>query len=117
MISRARRVLPHWAKMIFTSAGLRGISGDTVAVVQDKDKDKDKDKAPDSSVPYAMLPGVSSAALETGLTPMTPQEISAPRNTTLIIMRMVRPRLRLISECITVKVTKKSRRFMANPNR
>ena len=103
--------------MTYTNAVSRGISG-----VTDRDPAVQAVQAvqvahPDSSGPSATPPAVSSAGLETGLTPMIPQAVNAPRNIMRIIMRTGRPLRRLISACITGKGMKKSRRFMARPNR
>ena len=104
--------------MISINAGSRGISGVTDGYQADRaDQAVPVVAHPDSSGPSATLPAVSSAGLETGLTPMIPQAVNAPRNIMRIIMRTGRPLRRLISACITDKGMKKSRRFMVRPNR
>ena len=104
--------------MTFTGAGSRGISEGMANGQEVADPQAVQAVAhPDSSGPSATPPAVSSAGLETGLTPMIPQAVNAPRNIMRIIMRTGRLLRRLISACITGKGMKKSRRFMVRPNR
>ena len=121
MTLRAIRVILRWAKMTYTSAGLRGISRDTdrnqEAAVLDPAALAALAAHPDSSGLSVTLQATLSAELETGSIRMTPPGINAPRNTMRIITRTGRPLRRLISECITDKGMKKSRRFLARPNR